>query len=44
MHGAAGGVGLAAVDVGKLLGATVIATASTDGKARRVQAAWGRIT
>jgi NADPH:quinone reductase len=30
VHGAAGGVGLAAVDVGKLLGATVIATASTD--------------
>src|SRR3990172_4588861 len=32
VHGAAGGVGLAAVDVGKLLGATVIATASTDEK------------
>ena len=32
MHGAAGGVGLAAVDVGKLLGATVIATASTEEK------------
>jgi NADPH2:quinone reductase len=32
VHGAAGGVGLAAVDVGKLLGATVIATASTDDK------------
>src|SRR5678816_656801 len=30
--GAAGGVGLAAVDVGKLLGATVIAAASTDEK------------
>jgi NADPH2:quinone reductase len=29
VHGAAGGVGLAAVDVGKLLGATVIAAAST---------------
>ncbi len=29
IHGAAGGVGLAAVDVGKLLGATIIATAST---------------
>jgi NADPH:quinone reductase len=29
VHGAAGGVGLAAVDVGKLMGATVIATAST---------------
>lgn len=32
VHGAAGGVGLAAVDMGKLLGATVIATASTDEK------------
>jgi NADPH:quinone reductase len=32
VHGAAGGVGLAAVDVGKLLGATVIATASTADK------------
>jgi NADPH2:quinone reductase len=29
VHGAGGGVGLAAVDIGKLLGATVIATAST---------------
>jgi NADPH2:quinone reductase len=29
VHGAAGGVGLATVDVGKLMGATVIATAST---------------
>ena len=29
VHGAAGGVGSAAVDVGKLLGGTVIATAST---------------
>ena len=32
VHGAAGGVGLAAVDVGKLLGAIVIATASSDAK------------
>ena len=32
VHGAGGGVGLAAVDVGKLLGATVIATASCDAK------------
>lgn len=32
VHGAAGGVGLAAVDVGKLLGATVIAAAGTDDK------------
>ncbi len=32
VHGAAGGVGLAAVDVGKLLGAQVIATASTEEK------------
>jgi NADPH2:quinone reductase len=32
VHGAAGGVGLAAVDLGLVLGATVIATASTDEK------------
>lgn len=32
VHGAAGGVGLAAVDLGKVLGATVIATASTPEK------------
>ncbi len=32
VHGAAGGVGLAAVDLGKLFGARVIATASTDDK------------
>jgi NADPH2:quinone reductase len=32
VHGAAGGVGLAAVEIGKLLGATVIATASSDEK------------
>ena len=32
VHGAAGGVGLAAVDIGKLIGATVIGTASTDEK------------
>ncbi len=32
VHGAAGGVGLAAVDLGKLLGAKVIATASSDTK------------
>ncbi len=32
VHGAAGGVGLAAVDLGKLMGATVIATASSDAK------------
>ncbi len=32
VHGAAGGVGLAAVDMGKLLGATVIAAASTGEK------------
>lgn len=32
VHGAAGGVGLAAVDLGKNLGATVIATASTPEK------------
>lgn len=32
VHGAAGGVGLAAVEIGKRLGATVIATASTPEK------------
>ena len=32
MHGAGGGVGLAAVEMGKMLGATVIATASSDEK------------
>ncbi|MBV1906655.1 MAG: NADPH:quinone oxidoreductase family protein [Pseudomonadales bacterium] len=32
VHGAAGGVGQAAVDLGKLMGATVIATASTKEK------------
>ena len=32
VHGASGGVGLAAVEVGKLMGATVIATASSDAK------------
>ena len=32
VHGAAGGVGLTAVEIGKLLGATVIATASTPAK------------
>lgn len=34
VHGAAGGVGLAAVDLGKHLGANVIATASTEEKRR----------
>ncbi|OGA36021.1 MAG: NADPH:quinone oxidoreductase [Betaproteobacteria bacterium RIFCSPLOWO2_12_FULL_62_13b] len=37
VHGAAGGVGLAAVEVGKLLGATVIATASSREKLAIVQ-------
>ncbi|MGI9333380.1 MAG: NADPH:quinone oxidoreductase family protein [Gammaproteobacteria bacterium] len=32
VHGAAGGVGLTAVEIGKLMGATVIATASTEDK------------
>ena len=32
VHGAGGGVGLAAVEMGKMLGATVIATASSDEK------------
>ena len=38
VHGAAGGVGLAAVDVGKLMGATVIGTASSDEKLEVVKA------
>ena len=32
IHGAAGGIGIAAIQVAKLFGATVIATASTDEK------------
>ncbi len=32
VHGAAGGVGMAAVDIGRTLGATVIATAGSDAK------------
>jgi NADPH:quinone reductase len=32
VHGAGGGVGLAAVEMGKMLGATVIAVASSEGK------------
>ena len=38
VHGAAGGVGLAAVHVGRLLGAIVIATAASDEKLRTVAA------
>ncbi|MEL6665934.1 MAG: NADPH:quinone oxidoreductase family protein [Pseudomonadota bacterium] len=37
VHGASGGVGMAAVDVGKLLGATVIATGGSDEKLARVK-------
>ncbi len=37
VHGAAGGMGLAAVDLGKLFGATVIATASSDEKLKVVK-------
>ena len=36
VHGAAGGVGLAAVEIGKILGATVIATAGSDEKCQTV--------
>ncbi|MEM8920792.1 MAG: NADPH:quinone oxidoreductase family protein [Pseudomonadota bacterium] len=36
VHGAAGGVGMAAVDVGKLLGANVIATSASDEKLAQV--------
>lgn len=38
VHGAAGGVGLAAVEIAKLIGATVIATAGTDAKLEVVRA------
>ena len=38
VHGASGGVGMAAVDIGKLLGATVIATGGNDEKLERVKA------
>src|SRR6201747_669049 len=38
VHGAGGGVGLAAVEMGKMLGATVIATASSDEKLEIAQA------
>lgn len=38
VHGASGGVGMAAVDVGKLLGATVIATGGNDEKLAKVKA------
>ena len=40
VHGAAGGVGLAAVDLGKQLGAKVIATASKDEKLAAIEAAF----
>ncbi|KQV55803.1 NADPH:quinone oxidoreductase [Caulobacter sp. Root343] len=38
VHGAAGGVGLAAVDLAKALGARVIAASASDAKLERVQA------
>jgi NADPH2:quinone reductase len=38
VHGASGGVGLAAVQIGKALGATVIATGGDDGKLEIVRA------
>lgn len=38
VHGASGGVGLAAVQIGKALGATVIATGGDDGKLKIVRA------
>lgn len=39
VHGASGGVGLAAVEIGRLMGATVIATASTEQKLALARAA-----
>ena len=41
VHGAAGGVGLATVDLAKILGAKVIATASNAAKTRIPQVLWG---
>lgn len=38
VHGSSGGVGLAAVEVGKLIGATVIATSASDEKLKVVKA------
>jgi NADPH2:quinone reductase len=38
VHGSTGGVGMAAVDVGKLMGATVIATSASDEKLEVVKA------
>ncbi len=38
VHGASGGVGMAAIDVGKLLGATVITTGGNDEKLEKVKA------
>ena len=38
VHGSTGGVGMAAVDIGKLLGATVIATSASDEKLKVVKA------
>ena len=38
VHGASGGVGMAALDMGKLLGARVIATSGSDEKLERVRA------
>jgi NADPH2:quinone reductase len=38
VHGSTGGVGMAAVDMGKLLGATVIATSASDEKLKAVKA------
>jgi NADPH2:quinone reductase len=40
VHGASGGVGLAAVDMGRLLGATVIATSASEDK-RRILTEYG---
>jgi NADPH2:quinone reductase len=39
VHGASGGMGMAAIDVGRLLGARVIATTASSGKAAALRAA-----
>lgn len=41
IHGATGGVGTSAVEIGKLLGAKIIATGGNDDKLRKLQEAYG---
>src|SRR5438128_954062 len=41
VHGAAGGVGTAAIEVGKILGARIVATGGDDGKLARLEDLYG---